>query len=74
MASPQPACSLNPDHVINERVAADTTRLLASLDDSRKALLESWYGENVSTMCADCFNSVTAELNKVVARQSTTPD
>lgn len=53
---------------INEEVERTTTRLIASLDDARRAKLVELYPENTPAMtCANCFLPIAAALNQSTA-------
>jgi hypothetical protein len=53
---------------ISEEVERTTRRLLASLDDERRArLAETYHGEAPEVLCATCFLPTVATLNGAMA-------
>jgi len=54
---------------LTEEVERTTTRLLAGLDDARRARLDTYYGDLATAperLCAGCFNVTASVLNQGV--------
>lgn len=62
---------IDPDSITGRTVP----RLIASLDDNRRAIIAQLFGGEVPpTLCAECFNRTASVFNASIGMRRATPD